>query len=247
VPKLNQIIAVESGLKTSAQKELTEAHHALQKPALLSGLSRKYQPKDDDGQHFPDENTRVQMSATEMIQASARIWTKLFDVTFTKDMGNSFACADVIVDGKVLVPKAPVPFLLFLEKRLLDVEAFIRKIPTLDPAESWTFDMASNCYASTVSETVKTVKVPKSHIVVPATKEHPAQAGMYNEDVVVGLWRTVKYSGALPGSVQADIIARVVQLREAVKMAREEANSAEVVHQRVGADIFKFLLGTPSK
>jgi hypothetical protein len=38
--KLNQIIAIEKGTKSRSLQELTEAHHALQKPALLSGISR---------------------------------------------------------------------------------------------------------------------------------------------------------------------------------------------------------------
>ena len=40
--KLNQIIAVEKGVKSKSFQELTEAHHNVQKAALLSGLSRKY-------------------------------------------------------------------------------------------------------------------------------------------------------------------------------------------------------------
>ncbi len=48
--KLNQIIAVEKGVKSGSLRELTDAHHALQKPALLAGISRTYQPKDEDGE-----------------------------------------------------------------------------------------------------------------------------------------------------------------------------------------------------
>ncbi len=36
--RLNQIIAVEKGVKSRSFQELTEAHHALQKPALLTGI-----------------------------------------------------------------------------------------------------------------------------------------------------------------------------------------------------------------
>ena len=46
--KLNQIIAVEKGVKSKSFQDLTEAHHAVQKPTLLSGLSRVYQPKEPD-------------------------------------------------------------------------------------------------------------------------------------------------------------------------------------------------------
>jgi hypothetical protein len=38
--RLNQIIAIEKGVKTTSFQELTESHQLLQKPALLSGISR---------------------------------------------------------------------------------------------------------------------------------------------------------------------------------------------------------------
>ena len=60
--KLNQIIAIEKGVKSSSFQELTEAHHLLQKPSLLAGLSRTYQPKDEAGEQFPPKFTRVQAS-----------------------------------------------------------------------------------------------------------------------------------------------------------------------------------------
>ena len=41
--KLNQIIAVEKGIKSRSHQELSDAHHALQKPALLAGIARTYQ------------------------------------------------------------------------------------------------------------------------------------------------------------------------------------------------------------
>ncbi|GAA2960749.1 hypothetical protein GCM10010446_52830 [Streptomyces enissocaesilis] len=39
VAKLNQIIAVEKGVKAKAQQDLTAAHHGLRKPALLTDTS----------------------------------------------------------------------------------------------------------------------------------------------------------------------------------------------------------------
>ena len=41
-PKLNQIIAVEKGIKSRSFQDLTEAHHQLQKQTVLSGISRTY-------------------------------------------------------------------------------------------------------------------------------------------------------------------------------------------------------------
>src|SRR5688572_1745590 len=101
--RLNQIIAVEKGVKSRSFQELTEAHHVLQKPALLAGISRTYQPKDEEGEQLPPESTRVQVKAEEVIRDTAEILTRLFDVTATKEWANCVARADVVVDGKVLI------------------------------------------------------------------------------------------------------------------------------------------------
>ena len=66
--KLNQIIAVEKGVKSRSFQELTEAHHAVQKAALLTGLSRSYQPKDEEGEQLPPESTKVQVRAEEVLR-----------------------------------------------------------------------------------------------------------------------------------------------------------------------------------
>ena len=43
--RLNQIIAVEKGVKSQSFQDLTEAHHLLQKPALLAGIARNLPPQ----------------------------------------------------------------------------------------------------------------------------------------------------------------------------------------------------------
>ncbi len=48
--KLNQITAVEKGIKSGTLRDLTDVHNSLQKPARLSGISRTYQPKDEEGE-----------------------------------------------------------------------------------------------------------------------------------------------------------------------------------------------------
>jgi hypothetical protein len=64
---------------------------------------------------------------------------------------------------------------------------------------------------------------------------------VYYEDIVVGFWRTVKFSGALPARRVNELAERVERLQEAVKFAREEANNLEVQDQKVGEKIFQFL------
>jgi hypothetical protein len=169
--------------------------------------------------------------------------TRLFDVTATKDWANTQAKADVVVDGQVLLSQVPATYLLFLEKQLVDLHTFVRKLPVLDAAETWTFDGSSDAWATEPLQTTRTKKIPRNHVKAEATEHHPAQVEVYYEDVVVGYWRTVKFSGALPASRVNELIGRVEKLQQAVKFAREEANNVEVEDQKMGEKIFKYIFG----
>ncbi|WP_238012069.1 hypothetical protein KZZ52_54445 [Dactylosporangium sp. AC04546] len=241
--KLNQIIAVEKGVKSRSFQELTDAHHVLQKPALLAGISRTYRPKDEEGEQLPPESTRVQVKADEVLRQTATILTRLFDVTATKDWTNCAARADVVVDGEPLLRDVPVSYLLFLEKQLVDLLTFVRKLPVLDAAETWAYDASADCYATEPTQTTRTKKIPRNHVKAEATEKHPAQVEVYYEDVVIGYWKTVKFSGALPAKRVNELVERVEKLQAAVKFAREEANGAEVVSQETGEKVFRFLFG----
>lgn len=239
--RLNQVVAVEKSVKSKAQQDLTAAYHNLQKSALLSGISRSYQPKDDDGDVLPSENTRVQVTAENALEDAENSLVRLLDVTATKDYANTQAKADVVVDGTVLVEAAPVPYLLFLEKQLQDVRTFVSKLPVLDPAENWTFDPNAGAYRADTVESVRTKKVPRNHVKAEATDKHPAQVELYYEDVVVGKWATTKFSGAVPAQRVNELLERVEKVQTAVKFAREEANGFTVENQPVGARLFEYL------
>jgi hypothetical protein len=240
---LHQIIAVEKGVKAKTAQDLAEAHRALGVPSLLSGISRTYQPKDDEGEQLPPESTRVQVKAEEVLGKTAEALTRLFDVTATKDWANCEAKADVVVDGRTLIADAPVSYLLFLEKQFAELHATVRKLPTLDPAEEWDLDANTGAYKTREVHTIRSRKVMRNHVVSEATAQHPAQVHVYQEDVPAGTWKTVKFSGALPAQRVNEIAARVVALHDAVKYAREHANTAVVRDVRVGEDVFGYLFG----
>src|SRR5215470_12455716 len=242
-PKLNQIIAVEKGIKSRSFQDLTEAHHQLQKQTVLSGISRTYKPRDEEGEQLPPESTKVQVKAQDIIRQTVDVLTKLFDATATKDWANCKAKADVVVDGQTLLKDVPATYLLFLEKQLTDLHTFIKKLPVLDASETWTFDASADCWATEPVQTLRTKKVPRNHVKAEATEKHPAQVEVYYEDVTVGFWRTIKYSGALPAQRVNELVDRVEKLQQAVKFAREEANSLEVEDVKVGDTIFKYLFG----
>lgn len=243
MPKLNQIVAVEKGLKERTQRALTDIYHGLQKPVLFAGLSRVYSPLTEDGEQIPPESTQVQLTVGEELVKAGALFTQLFDAVGTKEEGNRNAVADVKVDGLTLIESASVPFLLFLEKQLIDWRTAVSKVPVLDRSEVWASDDAADGqYRTPVTETLRTKKVLRNHVKAEATDKHPAQVEVFTEDTPVGRWSLTKFSGAVPVKDRDDLVSRVNTLLDAVKAAREEANSTEVHQVRVGEAVFSYLL-----
>jgi len=240
--KLNQIIAVVSGRKTSTEKVTTEVYHKLQKKDLLEGISRTYRPlNEDDKELYPAEYKNVQYTVDEAISDFTGPLTELMNLVRTQDNGNCLAKADIEVDGRVLMKDVPVTHLLFLEKKIEDVNTFFSKLPTLDPGEIWTFDSATASWVSKEAETTKTKKILKNHVKAAATDKHPAQVDTFTEDVVVGFWKKKTFSGAVPQKRKNEFLSRILKLKEAIKVAREEANNLDVSKSVDAANLFTFI------
>lgn len=241
--KLCQVLAIESGTKSKAQKELTALHRSSEKAELYAGISRRYQPKEEGGESLPDEKQVAQLKAKEVLQKLEETLSEAFDIEFTKDAGNVIAKASVTVEGskEPLLVDAPVSYLLYLEKQLEDINTFVSKMPTLDPSEEWAFDTTTQLHRTPPVGTARTKKKMTAVVLYEATKEHPAQVKEVGEDVVVGTWNTTKFSGALPADRKEEILSRINKLQRAVKFAREEANGTVVEKQKSAEKIFGYL------
>ncbi len=241
MPKLNQIIAIEKGVKSRSYSKLTRLHKDSQKTEPFNGFTKTFRRRDEDGVDFPPENRKVRLIASQVLARVADIQTELFDVTATKDWANGAARADVTVDGRVLIADAPVTYLLFLEKQLSDLRTFVDKLPVLDENEDWSADPNSHLFRTPRLTTHKTRKVQRPIVLYDATEHHPAQTQLVSEDVIVGWWDTVKLSGAIPVPRKEEVLGRLDRLLRAVKFAREEANDAEAERREVGAAVFGYL------
>ena len=246
MPQLNQIVAVENGEKGRAFERVRDLDHKVARSGLLSGLSRTYRPKDEDGERRPPESTKVQVSVEDVLDETAAVLTNLFDVAATKEWANTHARADVEVDGRVILADVPVTYLLFLERELKQLATMVGRLPTLDAGVNWEYDETQGAWKSDPVETTATKKVPRNHVKWeppdPSYKQ-PAQVETFHEDVVVGYWTKIDYSGAIPEDRRRELVERAEKLLRAVRFAREKANSMEVEQVRVGADVFDYLFG----
>jgi len=241
VPKLNQVIAIEKGVKSRVNAELTKLNKVVQKPDLFNGFVKSWRKINDDGEDRPGETKRVQVKADNVLEAAADTLTELFDVTAQKDFANTGAVANVVVDGNTLLKNVPTTYLLFLEKQLTDLKTFVGNLPTLSADEEWKEDQLASLFRTGAVATQSTKKVQEAIVKYPATPEHPAQTEMITKDVVVGHWDTVKQSGAILSSRKKVILRRVVELLKAVKFAREEANGSDAPKVQAGEAVFNYL------
>jgi hypothetical protein len=243
MPKLNQIVAVVAGKKTRAEKEFGELNKAAQKPDLFVGLSRTYQPAEENGEALPPEQKFPQKSAAEVIAQARDILTGIMDAVATQEYGNCRTKADVTIDGRVVLPAVPVTVLLYLEKQLNDLRTFVGNLPVLDPSERWVMNGQTGQYTTEPTKTIRTRKVQKPIVLYPATEQHPAQTQLVTEDVTAGYWTTTKFAAVLSAAERRDILARIERLAEAVKIAREEANSLEVEQVRIAGPVLGYVFG----
>jgi hypothetical protein len=241
--KLNQVLAIEKGVKSASYNSLTALDKKAQKAALYDGRARTYKPVDDEGEIFPPESQRVQIRSQDVLRQIQDTLSEYFDIVFTKDSSNLEAIAEVRVDGKVILERVPVTHLLFLEKQLTDLRTMVGRMPVLDHAETWVWDDGQSAFRTDPVKSAKTKKIPRNHVKAEATEHHPAQVEVYHEDVVVGYWTNIKYSGALAQTRKDQLIDRIEKLQRAVKMAREHANSIEVERKQTAGSIFGFLFG----
>ncbi len=242
MPKLNQINALVTARKGDAEKQVTELYKLIQKEALFAGRERTYRPLDEiNGQKLPAESQRVQQRADDLIRQAREKWTELWNLVGTQDVGNTQARADIVVDGKVLLASVPVTSLLFLDKQVNDLETFISKLPTPDPAEEWTHDPNTGLLRGKANESMRTSKEPTVIVKYDATKEHPAQTELFTKDVPVGTWTQILYSGCIPTDRKNAILARVRKLQDAIKLAKEQANLLDVERQKVGDPLLEFV------
>lgn len=239
--KLNQLIALSNGKKSKLKSEMTAVYQSFSKTERFNGLEKNYQRLDEEGQELPPESKIVQLTVDEQIQEIEDIFTDTIDLVASQDRTNQEARADVKIEGEVLLQDVPVTSLIFLEKQLENLRAFVSAIPTLSPSDVWSRDENSGKY---ISDEVITHRIEKRQVPVvlyPATDHHPAQTELITKDELAGHWHTRKISGAIPETKQREMLVKVEKLKSAVISAREEANSIDATQMEIGNKVFNYI------
>lgn len=243
--KLNEVVAVVKDRKTAGLEALTSANKLFQKSSSFLGQSRSYTPLNDADETLPSENKPLQFTVPEIINQIQDPFTRMLDVTRLQDEGNMLARASVTINGSTILNDVPATHLLWLERALTNMHTMISNLPTLDAAQEWApTNNRPGEYRSSPTQTTRTRKDQVPIVKYPATEKHAAQTELITKDVNVGTWNTSYLSGAITISHRNTILSRITELRDAVRIAREQANSTPIdnsLSESEGSILFDYI------
>lgn len=248
--KLYELLAVEKNLENQAGKARTEVMKTFSdKRHLFAQKTITFKSKDEGAEPVTESQSDIQTTVNKELDWLSGIMAKSMDASFRIDVANTVARADVVTeDGKTLLKEVPATALLRLEHTIKNIHDLANAIPTLDPAKGFTPDMDKGPDFFKAREVAKqrTKKVFAPVVMVPASKEHPAQVEKLFEDVSIGTVNEQEWSALITPAHKADILDRVDRLLRAVKKARSRANEQEIKlpeDQSAGKALLAYVLG----
>ncbi len=240
--KTVQLLAVIGTRNKEAEAKLAQLTQIAGQPKFFEGHDRTYQPRFDGGVQLPPEPLKVRTTADVILGAAREVMTSQWDLALTVDTANSRAYADVTVDGETLLEDVPVGHLLWLHRELGNLHGLVSRMPVRDESRDWsTTGVESGLAKSEPVEILKRDKVPGKFVLYDATKEHPAQVQRMDTDEVTGTWTQVNYTGAMEPKAREQVLRKISRLMDAVKMAREGANTVNAEDKAEGQKIFDWL------
>lgn len=246
--KLHELLAVEKNLENQANKTRKELEKTFsEKRHLFAKRIVTYQPNQEGQQAVTEEQSEIQNNVRDELNWLKPILTKALDASHQIDVANTQARADIIAEsGETLVVGVPTTSLLRLEHRVQEIHDLLVAIPILDPAKGFSLDdqAGKGIYRARDVRKYRTKKEFKPVIMVPPTKEHPAQIEKLFEDVPVGEMVQQEWSSLITPDTKAKLLDRCDQLARAIKRARARANEQEVnvENHKVGEKLLDYVL-----
>lgn len=239
--RLTQIIALANGQKAKVQEAVSQFRKILQAKGVFDGFRKTYKSKFEEGDQLPSEKKIVQARIDDLLAELGKPLVRLWDLAGITDLTNCTAKADVVVGGKTLLSQVPTTYLLYLDNQMELLEGIIKDLPTLSPDEEWAYNESSFQWESEPKEAIRLKKTVEHQVVVQATDKFPAQVAEAVRDIPEGVWTTVSTSGSIPAKRKRDLLNRVFDIRQAIRKAREQANSVEIFDFKGGQAIFDLI------
>lgn len=246
--KLHEVLAVEEDLRGAFRGILDETKTTFTKRAdHFMGQTRVLEMFE---QNHPLHNQEDQQKAMDTtVQAKLEYMAdhviRYLDVVYQKECTNQNANASIEIDGNEIATALPATYLLGLETKLKQLRDVFMLIPTLPPGKDWVPDTTRGENVWTLKEPeqqAKTEKTIKPFVLYEATDKHPAQVEKISDSNDVGMYKRYIWMGMMSPAEKSKLLGRLDKLLQAVKQARQRANTQEAATDQIGAKIVRYLL-----
>lgn len=245
--KLHELLATDGNLKGQAQTLRMDLQNTFEKKRHL--FSEKLVTFNSNQENVPPvkrEQSDIQSTIRKEVEWLSNHLVKSLDAAYAIDVANTIAKADIVLENDVVIAKdVPSTALLQLEKRMKEIQEFVKTIPTLDPAKGFRQDEAreKGVYAARDVEKDSSKKIEEPLVLYPATDKHPAQVQMVTKDVKVGTILEQEWSSLITPATKADLLERSEILLRAVSKARARANEQDidVKSNKIGRKLLEYV------
>ncbi len=246
--KLHELLAVESAHETQAAKCAAELSDTFQKKRHHFEEKRIVFFPNGEGQSAVTETqSDIQTTVSTELTWIGGFIKKSWDASYQVAEANTKARADIVLeDGTTLAKDIPATALLELEKRVTQLQNLLTNIPTLDPTKGFKADSqrGKGIYQAREISKPRTKKEKKVIVKYEATKEHPAQTEILDQDTTVGRIQEQEWSSLITPAEKADLLGRVEILGRAVRRARSRANEVDVDKDaQIASNLLKYVFG----
>lgn len=239
--QLHEILAVEKAAKDDWRNKRTSTRSGFDQTAAYYSQETSIAYYDDARSHLdqvePANLTRdVDSELTQALVAMA----KAVDVAAAKDRSNCYARADIILNDVVIAENVPAVTLLGLETTLEELAGLVDAAPVLEGQIDWERNTRSTPHKWVSKEariTQRTEKEIVPRVLYEATDRHPAQVETISRDVPVADITKHVFSGAMQMAHKKRLQQRIADLLNAVRQARQRANTEDAAESNLGAAI----------
>ncbi len=243
--RLHQVLAIESDLEGKYKRTCEETKKVFGKASMFTGSHRTLELFDDsDTTKYPDEHLAMTTTVKERVAYTSEAISDYLDALFQKEATNQEASADLTVNGVSIGMSLPATFLLALESRLKYIRSIYEALPTLQSGIEWkpSTDKGEGIWDMVhPEEKIKTKMAWQHQVLVPPTKEHRAEIEKWEEQLPVGKFVKHVWCSLLTSHEKSEVLGRIDKLIQAVKQARQRANTQNIVKGNVGKSIMQFI------
>ena len=247
--KLHELLAVKKDAKNKSGKIINETRETFSKRQdHFTGLTKKYESFSEELKYQEEELSESKEMVTT-VDAKLKYFLKhmvdVMDLDYQTDLTNRIAKADIIVEGIIIATDVPAVTLLSLEEYLANIRSVVDAIPTLEPGTKWIPcpEMGDHVYQTAMPDVkIRSKKMNVYKEISKATDKHPAQIATETQDVAIGKYIEIKFSGRITPAEKARIMDRLEKLIIGVKKARSRANEETIAEGSIANKLVDYLL-----